>query len=75
MTERLSMLLFYVFCLSFSQESCGVLAPRPRVEPASPALKGKGLTAGPPGKSLKIYFGLNYQKNSVHENSIKSKMR
>ena len=31
---------------------CGVLVPRPGIEPASPALAGRFLTAGPPGKSL-----------------------
>ena len=77
MTERLSLLLFYVICgffFFFSREACGVFAPQPRVKPAPPALKGKGLTAGLPGKSLKIHFGLNYQKYSIHENGIKRKM-
>ena len=63
-----------VFFFFFSRETCGVFAPQPRVKPAPPALKGKGLTAGLPGKSLKIHFGLNYQKYSIHENGIKRKM-
>ena len=36
----------------FGQEACGILAPRPGIEPAPPALEGKVLTTGPPGKSL-----------------------
>ena len=31
--------------------ACGILVPRPGIEPASPALEGGFLTAGPPGKS------------------------
>ena len=36
----------------FGREACGILAPRPGIEPAPPALEGKVLTTGPPGKSL-----------------------
>ena len=31
--------------------ACGILVPRPGIEPASPALEDGFLTAGPPGKS------------------------
>ena len=31
--------------------ACGILVPRPGIEPASPALAGGFLTTGPPGKS------------------------
>ena len=31
---------------------CGILVPRPEIEPASPALQGGFLATGPPGKSL-----------------------
>ena len=31
--------------------ACGILVPKPRIEPASPALEGGSLTTGPPGKS------------------------
>lgn len=34
----------------------GILVPGPGLEPASPALEGRCLTTGPPGKSLWIYF-------------------
>ena len=33
------------------REACGILAPRPGIEPAPPALEGQVLTTGPPGKS------------------------
>ena len=32
-------------------EACGILVPRPGIEPVSPALEGGFLTTGPPGKS------------------------
>ena len=31
--------------------ACGILVPRPGIEPAFPALEGGFLTPGPPGKS------------------------
>ena len=31
--------------------ACGILVPRPGMEPVSPALEGRFLTTGPPGKS------------------------
>ena len=33
-------------------EACGILAPQPGTEPTIPALEGKVITTGPPGKSL-----------------------
>ena len=44
------LLLFYVFWF-FDCEACGILAPHPGIEPTPPALEGKVLTTGPPGKS------------------------
>ena len=35
---------------------CGILVPQPGTEPASPALQGRFLTTGPPGKSLTFTF-------------------
>ena len=32
--------------------ACGILVPWPGIEPASPALEGRFLATGPPGKSL-----------------------
>ena len=40
--------MFWVFGL----EACGILAPRPGIEPSPPALEGEVLTTVPPGKSL-----------------------
>ena len=34
----------------------GILAPRPGIEPAPPALEGEVLTTGPPGKSPFTWF-------------------
>ena len=58
--------LFYVlFCLFvfFHCKACGIFASWPRIQLALPALEGKVLTTGPPGKSpiLKI---LNVQDTS-----------
>ena len=36
--------------------ACGILVPRPGMEPVSPALEGGFFTTGPPGKSCKFYF-------------------
>ena len=44
------LLLFYV--LFFGLEARGILAPRPGIEPAPPALEGEVLTTGPPGRPL-----------------------
>ena len=46
-------LLCFLFC---GHKTCGILAPRPGIEPAPPALEGKVLTAGPPEKSLKLFL-------------------
>ena len=31
--------------------ACGILVPQPGIKPMSPALQGRFLTTGPPGKS------------------------
>ena len=36
--------------------ACGILVPRPGIEPESPALEGGFLTTGPPKKSLQGPF-------------------
>ena len=40
--------------------ACGILVPRPGIEPAFPALEGGFLTTGPPGKSLLFVFLKNF---------------
>ena len=40
----------------FGHKAHGILAPRPRIEPAPPALEGKVSTTGPPGKSAITHF-------------------
>ena len=52
-------MLQYCFCLKFwffGQKACGILASQPGMEPATPALKGKGLSTRPPGKSLPDFY-------------------
>ena len=43
-------LLFYV--LVFGLEACEILVPQPGIQPAPPALEGKVLATGSPGKAL-----------------------
>ena len=38
----------------FDHEACGVLAPRPAIQRAPPALEGEVWSTGPPGKSRDI---------------------
>ena len=40
----------------FGQEACGILAPRPGIEPRCPALEGEVLTIGMPKKTQIIVF-------------------
>ena len=46
-----SVLDFFFMFWFFSQEACGILAPQPGIELAPPALEGKVLIIGLPGKS------------------------
>ena len=47
---------------------CGILASRPGIEPASPALEGRFLTTGPPGKSQDKDF-LSHVKFGLYSKS------
>ena len=47
--------LFYVFWFS-GQQARGILAPWPGIVLSPPALEGKILTTGPPGKSQQFIF-------------------
>ena len=40
-----------VVCRLSCSAACGILVPRPGLEPVSPALESGFLTTGPPGKS------------------------
>ena len=57
-------LLQYCFCFMyfwiFGREACGILTPQPGIKPAPPALEGRVLTTGPPGKSLLCNFNTDY---------------
>ena len=51
--ELVTILLVFSFMFwLFSYKACGILAPRLGIKLASPALEGKVLTTGLPGKSL-----------------------
>ena len=59
LSKHLLDLLPYNFCSMFwffDCMACGIIAPQPGIEPSSPALEGKVLTTGPPGKSLNDLF-------------------
>ena len=43
----------------FGHEACGILAPRPGIEPAPPALEGEVLTTGPLEKSHQLLHFIN----------------
>ena len=46
------MFCFFFVCLFvFGHDACGILTPQPGIKPTPPALEGKVLTTGPPGKS------------------------
>ena len=44
-----------MFC-AFGFEACGILVTQSGIKPGPPALEGKILTTGPPGKSQFDYF-------------------
>jgi len=51
----------YCFCFVFwffGREACGISAPRPGIKPTDPALEGKVLATGHPGKSMELIFYL-----------------
>ena len=56
------LLLFYVLDF-FGLKACGILPPRPEMEPAPPALEGEVLIIGPPGRSQGINFRLDVQRS------------
>ena len=60
--EVVTILQQYCFCLMFwffGCKACGILAPRPGIEPEPTALEGEVLTTGPPGKSLIYLFAVS----------------
>ena len=51
-------ILLLLYVLVFWPEACGILVPRPWIEPITPALEGEVFTTGGPGKSPDSFFGL-----------------
>ena len=45
------------FVLEWGCEACGILVPRPGIDPTSLVLEGEVPTTGPPGKSHGLFFG------------------
>ena len=70
-----SLPLFYVFWFS-GQQACGILAPWPGIVLSPPALEGKILTTGPPGKSQQFIFliGRNWAIFLQHVASTQSEV-
>ena len=50
------MTFFFLEEKFYGCQTCGILAPRPRIKPAHPARGGAVLTTGPPGKSPRVDF-------------------
>ena len=66
------------FCFMFwffGHKACGILAPQPGIKPTPPALEGKVLTTGPPGKSLTFYSLQCCQMSNLPEARTKVVMR
>ena len=66
-------LLQYCFCSIFwffGPEACGILAPHPGIKPAPPALEGKVLPTGPPGKSQYFSFKKGREKENLRKMPI-----
>ena len=45
--------------------ACGILVPRPVIEPASSALVGRFFTTGPSGKSLNVFLKQSVTRTSL----------
>ena len=56
---------FVFYGLAFWSKACGILAPRPGIEPVPSALEGDVLAPGPPGKSW-----LEFHRNSFIERTL-----
>ena len=66
-------LLQYCFCFDFFFFGCpawGILAPRPGIQSAHPALEGEVLTTGLPGKSLHCSFNLHLLITNDDESTL-----
>ena len=61
------LLLFYV--LVYGPQACGILTPQPGIELSLPALEGRVLTTGPPGKSLHLSLSLAFA--SLYQSFLK----
>ena len=51
----------------FGREACGILAPRPGIEPAPPALEGKSQPLNHQGSLSLVIFWLNFSMIPITE--------
>ena len=60
-------LFLVVVCELSCPTTCGILVPRPGIEPESPALEGRFLTTGPLGRSLEhsLDFCQDFSQDSM----------
>ena len=63
-TEFVTLLLLLLMFCFFSHKACGILAPRPGIEPTPHALEGDVPTTGPPGKSPKSMLNITLERAS-----------
>ena len=54
-TEFVTNFFFFFILWFLGFKACRISAPGPGIEPIPPVPKGKILTPGPPGESLKVY--------------------
>ena len=60
--------VYVLFFFFFVCETCGLLVPRPRIEPTFLALEGKIFTTGPPGKFTNTYFNIAHIMSGFYPN-------
>ena len=58
------LLLLFMFWIFFGHEACEILVPQPEIESTPPALEGKILTTGQPGKSFPALLYVTFLHNS-----------
>ena len=66
---------FYFMFWFFGPKACRILAPRPEIEPVLPALEGKVLTTGPPGKSLGAFIIIGWIKYQLPQGTNHEKAK
>ena len=60
--------VLFLFFFSFGHEACGILAPKPGIEPTPTALEGEVLTTGQPGSLRKPISCFFHKRKVEHKN-------